>query len=137
MEYWTRLAVFGAGLLLASSPLAWSQSQPSGQSAGATAAITAACKDGTTWSGPSKKGACRGHKGVKSYTTASTTAPAGAATTAAKPGGGKGQVWVNKETKVFHCQGSRYYGKTRKGEFMPQQTAIADGYHQAKDETCS
>jgi hypothetical protein len=135
MMHWTRIALFGAGLLLATAPLAWSQSQPADQGAGATAAITATCKDGTSWSGPSKKGACRGHKGVKSYTTASTAAPAAAA--AAKPGGGKGQVWVNTETKVFHCQGSRYYGKTKKGEFMPEQTAIADGYHKAKNETCS
>ena len=36
------------------------------------------------------------------------------------------RVWVNWDSKVYHCPGSTYYGKTRKGEFMEE--AQARGY---------
>jgi hypothetical protein len=48
-------------------------------------AVTATCKDGTTFSGATRSGACRGHKGVQSWGDASspaapTTAPAASPT---------------------------------------------------------
>ncbi len=49
------------------------------------------------------------------------------------PGGGNGQVWVNKETKVFHKEGDRWYGKTKKGEYMTEQAAIAAGYRESRE----
>jgi hypothetical protein len=45
-----------------------------------------------------------------------------------KPGGGHGMVWVNTETKVFHREGSRYYGKTKQGKYMSEDEAVAAGY---------
>src|SRR2546430_4313099 len=58
--------------------------------------------------------------------------PAGRTTEeAANPpalGGGHGQVWVNTETGVYHREGSRFYGTTRKGKYMTQQDAIQAGY---------
>jgi competence protein ComEA len=43
----------------------------------------------------------------------------------------KGMVWVNTSTKVFHVEGDRWYGKTKRGKFMTKEDAIAAGYHEA------
>ena len=47
------------------------------------------------------------------------------------PGGGHGQVWINTETGVYHREGSRFYGTTRKGKYMTEQDAIQAGYKPA------
>ena len=66
---------------------------------------------------------------------AASPLPAGRTTEeAANPpalGGGHGQVWVNTETGVYHREGSRFYGTTRKGKYMTQQDAIQAGYKPA------
>jgi len=43
-----------------------------------------------------------------------------------------GMVWVNKDTKVFHREGDRWYGKTKHGDWMTEEDAIKAGYHEAK-----
>jgi hypothetical protein len=112
-----------------------------------TTTVTATCKDGSTFSGPSKRGACSQHGGVKAWgagEAAAASTPGGntravpAATNApAKPGGGPGQVWVNTASKVYHCEGDRYYGKTKQGEYMSEQAAKASGSHPADGKACS
>jgi hypothetical protein len=49
-------------------------------------------------------------------------------------GGGKGQVWVNSSTHVYHKEGSRLYGKTKHGKYMSEQDAIKEGDHADKSE---
>jgi len=77
-----------------------------------------------------------------SPSTAAPTAPATHATTPAakpvpKPGGGPGLVWVNSASKVYHCQGSRYYGTTKQGSYMSETAAKAAGNHAAQNKGCS
>ncbi len=43
-----------------------------------------------------------------------------------------GMVWVNLDTKVFHRQGDRYYGKTKRGKWMTEADAVAAGYRVSK-----
>jgi hypothetical protein len=53
--------------------------------------------------------------------------------TASTPPPGPGMVWVNAETKVYHRQGDRWYGKTKKGSYMTEADAIKAGYRAAKN----
>jgi hypothetical protein len=55
----------------------------------------------------------------------------------AAPGGGPDKVWVNTTTRVYHCYGDRYYGKTANGKYMTEKDAIALGAHGSRNEKCS
>jgi hypothetical protein len=120
----------------------------------APAGSTGVCKDGSFTSNSTKKGACSGHKGVKTWYGATgssaAAAPAGAmAAPAAQKmapaaqkmapaaGGGPGQVWVNTASKVYHCAGTKYYGKTKKGEYMTEAAAKAAGAHADHGKACT
>ncbi len=137
-----------------------------GPPAGAPVGTMGVCNDGSYSSSAEKKGACRGHKGVKEwYEVAAPAAPVATATTTATtpaasttttktttttaggrmapapmsvaPGGGNGNVWSNTSTKVYHCSGDKYYGKTKHGEYMSEADAKAKGYHADHGKACS
>ena len=43
------------------------------------------------------------------------------------PGGGHGLVWVNTDSHVYHREGSRFYGTTKKGKYMTEAEAVKEG----------
>ncbi len=50
-----------------------------------------------------------------------------AATNPPAPGGGHGLVWVNTDSHVYHREGSRFYGTTKKGKYMTEAEAMKEG----------
>jgi hypothetical protein len=56
-----------------------------------------------------------------------------AAPKAPAPGGGHGKVWVNTETHVYHKEGSRFYGTTKKGKYMTEAEAMKAGNKAAQN----
>ncbi|HJV36264.1 ComEA family DNA-binding protein [Geomonas sp.] len=48
------------------------------------------------------------------------------------PPAGSGMVWVNPDSKIFHKEGSRWYGKTKQGAYMTESEAIKAGYRESK-----
>ena len=65
------------------------------------------------------------------------TASVGGSMGAPAPGGGAGKVWVNSESKTYHCQGTKWYGTTKHGEYMTEAQAKAQGYHADHGKMCS
>jgi hypothetical protein len=69
---------------------------------------------------------------------AQTTAPRKPFQPAAQqaPGAAPNKVWLNASTKVYHCPGDRYYGRTRAGKYITEPEAKAAGAHGPRGETC-
>jgi hypothetical protein len=45
-------------------------------------------------------------------------------------------VWVNTNSGVYHCPGTRWYGNTESGRYMSQRAARASGYRPAYGNVC-
>ena len=118
----------------------------------AKSAMHAICKDGSAFDGDTLQSACSGHGGVDKKATraanssSSAASPQTAATPTNKsaapamtqaPGGGAGKVWGNLSSKVYHCANDRYYGKTKRGEYMSEAEAKSKGFHADHGKACA
>ena len=135
-----RFAFVIAGLV---STCAFSQTPQTPQAPAANTSAAAAqttCSDGTAATGTSLRHACRGHGGI-----AKTAARPGASTMGAAPGPAStspaestvGKVWANERSKVYHCPGDKYFGKTKKGEYMSEADAKSKGFHADHGKACT
>jgi hypothetical protein len=46
------------------------------------------------------------------------------------------RVWLNKRSSVYHCPSSRWYGRTKGGEYLPELEALQKGFHAAAGRMC-
>jgi hypothetical protein len=149
-----RLLMIAVGTLFAGSVFAQSPAPTAMapvKAVPAAPAMHAVCKDGSSYDGATRSGACSGHGGIDKKATAAVPAamPAKSAAVADKPpkaspaameqraGGGDGKVWANTSSKVYHCQGDKYYGKTKKGEYMLEADAKSKGFHVSHGKACA
>jgi hypothetical protein len=94
---------------------------------------TGRCSDGSYTAAESRQGACSAHGGVKDWFAKEQRSES----RSAAAGGSASRVWVNTESKVYHCRGDRWYGKTQRGEYMSESEAKSSGNRADHGKTCN
>jgi len=63
---------------------------------------------------------------------AKTKSGSSATSAAAQTPPSPGMVWATPSSKLYHVEGSRYYGNTKTGQWMTEADAIKAGYRKSK-----
>jgi hypothetical protein len=125
MKLFIKSFFLGAGFLLAAHAFAQTPTANPFEKPAASAPGPASANESVTAKPAAPAAVTRTTKAER----ASTRAPAA--------GGGDGKVWVNTASKTYHCPGSKYYGKTKVGEYLNEADAKAKGNHAAQKKACS
>ena len=109
-------------------------------------AVTPNGKEGTTLEGADKPRPTREGERTPNASESRPAASEAAARTSVSawdphelkpaPGGGHGKVWVNTQTRVYHCEGDPLYGRTKKGGYMAEAAARQRGNQPLMGKTC-
>jgi hypothetical protein len=62
---------------------------------------------------------------------------AGSATSPRAAPANSGQVWVNTDRRIYHCPGTRWYGKTKEGTYMSEAQAQPQGAKPDHGKACT
>lgn len=116
-----RVLVVAAGVLFTAASFAQKTAAPGPMGSASSAA-------GTTTAPPPMPAPAAQSKSA-------TMAPKANSTNMAA-GGGAGKVWVNSKSKTYHCEGTKYYGKTKAGEYMTEADAKTQGNHADHGKAC-
>lgn len=101
----------------------------------ATAGLLIATSGSAQSSTKSAQGSTKSTQGSTKSAQGATKSAEGLAK-AAQPKALQTRVWVNRDTKVYHCPASIYYGKTRNGEFMEEAQARGYGNRAVQGDGC-
>ena len=124
MKSQLRVLAVTVGLFCAATGFAQTATPAAKASASVSAPAVPAAKTPATPAAPMAK-------------TGATSAAKTAAPTTAAAGGGDGKVWVNTKSKTYHCEGTKFYGKTKVGEYMTEADAKAKGNHADHGKACA
>jgi len=126
----------GAAVAAASAPPASSGSESKRRSSSSGEAAAPASNPPASSSAAPSAPASASAPAPAASAPASAPVPASAAKSAPQPqpSPGSGMVWVNLDSGVYHKEGTRYYGKTKNGKYMPEADALKAGYRAAKNE---
>jgi hypothetical protein len=103
----------------------------------AKAAASAPAKSSTASTPAAAPSPAATSSAASSNAAASSKATTPAAQREAAAGGGAGKVWVNTDSKVYHCEKDAMYGKTKQGEYMTESQAKASGARASRGKECS